>query len=73
MGSLVTRMSIPSGKVVAMLLVVMSVGSSGSRVSHWVIDESGSCLGYCFWSCVSRCFIEVCVSGFVSAHVYFLM
>ena len=73
MGSLVTRMSIPSGKAAAMLLVVMSVGSSGSRLSHWVIDESGSCLGYCSMSCVSRCFVEVCVSGFVSAHMYVWM
>ena len=73
MGSLVTRMSIPSGKVAAMLLVVMSVGSNGSRLSHWFIYESGSCVGYCCWSSASRCFVEVCVSGFVSAHVYFLM
>ena len=33
-GSLAMMMSIPSGKVVAMLLVVMSVGSSGSWLSH---------------------------------------
>ena len=67
------RMSIPSGLVAAMLLVVMSVGSSGSRLSHCVIDVRGSCVGYCFWSCASRCFVDVCVSGFVSAHVYFFM
>ncbi len=73
MGRFVTRMSIPSGKVAAMLLVVMSVGSSGSRLSHWFIDERGSCVGYYCCSCASRCFVEVCVSGFVSAHVYFLM
>ncbi len=30
-------------------------------------------MGYCCWSCASRCFIEVCVSGFMSAHVYFWM
>ena len=66
-------MSIPLGKVAAMLLVLMCVGSSGSRLSHWVIDEGGSCVGYCCWSSASRCFVEVCVSGFVSAHVYFWM
>ena len=73
MGSFVTRMSIPSGKVAAMLLVVMSVSSSGSRLSHWFIDKRGSCMGYCCCSCASRCFVEICVSGFVSAHVYFFM
>ena len=72
-GSSAMRMFVPSGKVVAMVLVVMSVGSSGSRVSHWFIAERGSCVGYCCCSCVSRCFVEVCVSGFVSAHVYFWM
>ena len=66
-------MSNPSGKVAAMLLVLMCVGSSGSRLSHWVIDEGGSCVGYCCWSSASRYFVEVCVSGFVSAHVYFWM
>ncbi len=66
-------MSIPSGKVAAMLLVVMSVGSSDSRLSHCVIDVRGSCVGYCCWSCASRCFVDICVSGFVSAHVYFWM
>ncbi len=34
MGSPATRMFIPPGKVSDMLLVVMSVGSSGSRLSH---------------------------------------
>ncbi len=71
-GSPAMRMSIPSGMVAAMLLVVMSVGCNGSRLSHCVIDVRGSCVGYCFWSCASRCFVDVCVSGFVSAHVYFL-
>ena len=66
-------MSIPAGKVAAMLVVLMCVGSSGSRLSHWVIDEGGSCVGYCCWSSASRYFVEVCVSGFVSAHVYFWM
>ena len=73
MGSHATRMSIPSVKVAAMLLVVMSVGSSGSRLSHWFIDVSGSCVGYRCWSYASRCSVEVCVSRFVSAHVYFFM
>ncbi len=50
-GSPATRMSIPSGKVAAMLLVVMSAGSSGSRLSHWFIDVRGSCVGYCCELC----------------------
>ncbi len=70
-GSPAMRMSIPSGKVAAMLLVVMSVGSSGSRLCHFFIDVRGSCMGYSCWSCMSRCFVDVCVSGFVSAHVFF--
>ena len=41
------RMSMPSGKVNAMLLDVMSVGASGKRVSHWFIDVRGSCAGDC--------------------------
>ena len=72
-GSPAMRTSIPSEMVAAILLVVMSAGSSGSRLSHCVIDVRGSCVGYCCWSCASRCFVDGCVSGFVSAHVYFLM
>ena len=45
MGSLVTKMSIPSGKLAAMLLVVMGYGSGGSRLSHWFIDERGVAWG----------------------------
>ncbi len=41
------KMSMPSGKVAAMLLDVMSVGASGKRVSHMFMDVRGSCAGYC--------------------------
>ncbi len=67
------RMSIPLGKAVAMLTVVMCVGSSGRRLSHCCIDVRGSCAAYCWCSCVRRCFIAVCASGFVSAHMYVRM
>ncbi len=40
------RMSMPPGKVAAMLFGVMSVGASGRRVSHWFMDVRGSCVGY---------------------------
>ena len=63
----------PSGKAAAMFFGVMSVGASGKRVSHWFMDVSGSCAGYCLCSCASLCFIEVCASGFVSAHAYVWM
>ncbi len=46
-GSPAMRMSMPSGKVAAMLLDVMSVGASGKRVSHLFMDVRGSCVGYC--------------------------
>ncbi len=46
-GSPAMRMSIPLGKVAAMLSVGVSVGSSGSRLSHCVIAVRGSCVGYC--------------------------
>ena len=39
------RMSMPSGKVAAMLFGVMSIVASGRRVSHWFMDVSGSCAG----------------------------
>jgi hypothetical protein len=41
------RMHVPSGKVVAMLFGVMSVGASGKSVSHWFMDVRGDCAGYC--------------------------
>ena len=46
-GSPAMKMSMPSGKLGAMLFGVMSLGASGKRVSHWFMDVSGSCAGYC--------------------------
>ncbi len=42
-GSPAMMMSMPSGKVAAMLLDVMSVGASDRRVSHMFMDVRGSC------------------------------
>jgi hypothetical protein len=48
-------LSMPLGKVVAVVAGVMSDGSSGNRVSHWVVAAVGSCVGYCCASWVRRC------------------
>ena len=68
-GSPTMMMSVFLERMAAIVFGVMSVGSSGKRLPHWFIAVSGSCVGYCWCSCVSRCYIAVCTSGFVSAHV----
>ncbi len=49
-------MSMPCGTLVDMVVGVMSIGSSESRVSYWAISVLGSCVGYCFVSCVRPMF-----------------
>jgi hypothetical protein len=39
-------MSIILERLVAIAFGVISVGSSGKRLSHWFIAVSGSCVGY---------------------------
>jgi hypothetical protein len=65
-GSPTMMMSMFLERLAAIVFGVMSVGSSGKRLSHWFISVSGSCVGYWWCSCVSRCCTAVCASGFVS-------
>jgi len=44
-GSLAMMMSIFLEKLVAIEFGVLSVGSSGKRLSHWFITVTGSCVG----------------------------
>jgi hypothetical protein len=54
-GNPAIRMFKPPGKVAEMFSGVMSIGSSGRRLSHWLIAVSGSCRGCCWCNCVSLC------------------
>ncbi len=68
-GNPTMTMSTFKARFVLMLFCVMSVGSSGNRLSQCWVAVRGSCVGYCVWSCVSRCCAMVYASGFVSDHV----
>ncbi len=46
MGRLAIIMSIPLGKFVCRYVGVFCVVSSGSSVSQWAVEESGSYRGY---------------------------
>jgi L-asparagine transporter-like permease len=61
------------GKFVCRFVGVMLVGSSGSRVFQWAVEERGRWRGYLSRICVIHCWSNVCVSGFISAQAYVLM
>ena len=67
--SLAMMMSIFLKRLAAIVFDVMSVGSIGKRLPHLFTAVCGNCYWYSWCSCVSRCYIAVCASGFVSAHV----
>ncbi len=73
MGRLAMIKSIPVGNFVCRSLGVTCIVSSGSDVFHWVVAEGGSWRGYFSLICVIRCWIDVCASGYVSAHAYVLI
>ncbi len=62
-GSPAMMMSIFLERLFAIVFGVISVGSSGSRLSHGYIAVRGSCVGYCWCSCASRCCTTGCASG----------
>ncbi len=74
MGKFVMIVSMPVGKLVWSNVDMIWVMSSGNRVSHSDVAMRDSWMGHLSRSWVkSRCWSDVCASGFASTHAYVRM